>query len=286
MFVVAGATGKVGSVVADRLLDANKPVRAIVRDRAKAGRLASRGADIAVGDLGDAAFLAGVLRRTSGFFTLIPPDYTALDLFASQRRIADAVASAVRDSGVPHVVLLSSMGAELPTGTGPIKGLRYFEERLGDTGTTLTALRAAYFQENAASALVPARRDGIFPNFGHRDDQPIAMVATRDVGEQAARSLMDPPRSSEVISLAGASYTARDVASSLGAALGKRLTVVNIPQTQWVSTLRDAGLSQSGAEALAEMYVALAQGLIVPRGDRIIGATTPIEETMRALAAS
>ena len=285
MLVIAGATGHVGSVAAARLLEAGKPVRVIVRNPAKGAAWSARGADVAAGDLGDAAFVAKALQGAAGFFTLIPPDYAADDVFASQRRAADAIASGILAAGVPHVVMLSSMGAELPIGTGPIKGLHYFEERVQETGTTLTALRPSYFQENAASALGPARDAGIFPNFGDRDDVPMPMIATKDIGEEAAKALLNPPAASEVIDLIGPECTARDVASALGAALGKTLQIVNIPQADWVPTLRRAGLPESGAESLAEMYGALAQGIIQPRGNRQVRAKTPIEETMRTLTA-
>jgi uncharacterized protein YbjT (DUF2867 family) len=285
MFVIAGATGHVGSVAADRLLTAGAPVKVIVRDAGKGARWSARGVEVAVGDLGDPAFVAGALQGAGGFFALIPPDWGAADVFAGQRRIADAVAAGVLASGIPHVVMLSSVGADLPAGTGPIKGLHYFEERVRETGTTLTALRASYFQENAGSALVPARSAAIFPNFGDRDDVAFPMVATRDIGEEVARCLLNPPGASEVVDLVGPSFSARDVASALGAAMGLRLQVVNIPEPQWVPTLLQAGLSQSGAESLAEMYEAAGKGLLQPRGDRQVHATTTIEETMRALVA-
>jgi uncharacterized protein YbjT (DUF2867 family) len=285
MFVIAGATGHVGSVAADRLLAAAKPVRVIVRSPDRGTSWSSRGAEVATGDLGDAAFVGRALQGASGFFTLLPPDYGGPDFFASQRRVADAVASAVRASGVPHVVVLSSLGADLPTGTGPIKGLHYFEERLRETGAKITALRPAYFQENAASALGPARNAGIFPNFGESDDFAWPMTATRDIGEQVALALLNPSDKSEVIDLIGPEYSARDIASALGRTLGKDLRMVNSPKAQWVPTLRGAGLPPSASEALAEMYGALRSGIIQPRGDRQVRTTTPLDETVRTLTA-
>ncbi|HSL24190.1 MAG TPA: NAD(P)H-binding protein [Vicinamibacterales bacterium] len=283
MLVIAGATGHVGSVAAGRLLAERKPVRVIVRDSARGARWAARGAHVAVADLRDAQSLAGPLRGATGFFVLLPPDYGAADLFAAQRRVAEAVTAAVRASEVPHVVLLSSVGADLPEGTGPIKGLHYFEECLRSTGVSLTALRASYFQENAAEALLLAQSAGIFPNFGDRDDVAFPMIATRDIGDEVAKCLSRPPQASEVVDLVGPDYTQRDVAKALGDALGKPLRVVNIPQPQWVPALLQAGLGQSAAEALAEMYDAAAEGLLVPRGDRLVRATTPLHETIRPI---
>src|SRR5580693_1475416 len=148
MFVIAGVTGHVGSVVAEQLLARGQKVKVVVRDAAKGAAWSKKGAEVAVGEIGDAAFLTGALKGASGFFTLLPGDFAAPDFYAAQRRQADAITSAVKASGVPHVVILSSVGADLAEGNGPIKGLHYLENQLRATGTKLTAIRAGYFQEN------------------------------------------------------------------------------------------------------------------------------------------
>jgi uncharacterized protein YbjT (DUF2867 family) len=283
MFVIAGATGHVGSVAATTLLGSRTPVRVIVRNAPKGRTFASRGAEVAAGDLADASFVASALRGADGFFALVPPNYGAPDVSAGQRQFADAVASAVRSARVPHVVMLSSVGAHLPEGTGPIKGLHYFENRLRETGTRLTAIRASYFQENAAMALEPARAQGIFPNFGDRDDIAFPMIATKDIGALAASLLMTPPPENEIVDHIGPSYSPRDVANALGRALDRKLQVVNIPRAEYAATLSRAGLPPSGASLLAEMYVAANNGLLQPVGDRQVKATTQLEETIRAL---
>ena len=165
MFVIAGVTGHVGSVVAERLLGSGQKVRAIVRSAEKGAAWIQRGAELAVGTLDDEAFLSGALHGASGFFTLLPPNFQVEDFFASQCATADAIAGAVYASGVPHVVILSSIGADLSVGTGPIKGLHYLEDALRRTGVKLSAIRASYFQENVGNALRPAREMGVFPNF-------------------------------------------------------------------------------------------------------------------------
>src|SRR5690242_13128312 len=123
MFVVAGVTGHVGSVVAEQLLARGQKVKVIVRDAAKGAAWSRKGAEVAVGSLEDAASITAALRGASGFFTLLPPNFQAADFYGAQRKTADSIAAAVKESGVPHVVLLSSIGADLSDGTGPIKGL-------------------------------------------------------------------------------------------------------------------------------------------------------------------
>lgn len=283
MFVVAGVTGKVGSVVAKELLAAGQPVRVIVRDAKRGAEWESRGAGVAVGSLDDQAFLTGALNGASGFFTLLPPDYGASDLYEVQARVITATAGAVNDSGVPRVVMLSSVGADLAEGNGPIKGLYKLENALRATGTRLTAIRAAYFQENVANALRPARQSGVFPVFSLTADYPLPMVATRDIGARAALSLQEVPAANETIFLGGPAYSMRQVAELLGVALERELQVVLVPQGDWAGALLAAGMTPSWANALAEMYGGFASGLIRPNADHFEEGATRIEHTLQAL---
>jgi len=280
MFVIAGVSGHVGGMAAGELLSAKQPVKVIVRETAKGREWADRGAEVAVGSLDDATFLAGVLKGATGFFTLLPPDYAAKDFYGTQRKTADAIASAVKTSGVPHVVLLSSIGADLDKGNGPIKGLCYLENALRATGTKLTAIRAAYFQENIGNSLAPARQQGIFPNFVPSRDYPMPMIATRDIGVEVAKALRSPPAKSEVIDLMGPQYTVNQVAAKLGEAVGKKLQIVDIPKDQHVSAMVQTGLPQQVAEAFAEMYDGFATGRITPKGDRTLQGKTEIDDTI------
>ena len=284
MFVVAGVTGHVGSVVAKTLLAQKQKVQVIVRDGTKGKEWSQAGAEVAVGSLEDQAFLATALKGASGFFTLLPPNYQAADFFGTQKKTADAIASAVKQSGVPHVVMLSSIGADLAAGTGPIKGLHYLEEKLHATGVKLTAIRAGSFQENFHNVLGTARQAGIFPNFAPSADFPIPMIATRDIGAQAAQSLSSPPAKSEVVDLQGPAYSYRQVAEKLGRALGKSLKVVDIPAAGHVDALVQAGFSKNLAREFAEMYAGFASGKMVPRGDRLVQAKTGIDEAIQASA--
>src|SRR5271163_2366637 len=139
MFVVAGATGHVGSVVALELLAAGHKVRAIVRSADKAKALAGKGAELLTGELSDASFLTHALRGADGAFLLVPPPpHDSPDVRAFQDRVAHVEATAVAESGVRHVVLLSSWGAEHPAGTGPIVGLHVLEEALKKTRALYT----------------------------------------------------------------------------------------------------------------------------------------------------
>lgn len=285
-YAIAGVTGHVGSVVASELLAHGEAIKAVVRDGNRGAAWRDRGAEIAAGTLEDKAFLGKTLAGAAGFFVLLPPNESETgSYFATQRRTSDTIAAAVKDSAVPLVVMLSSLGAELAEGTGPIKSLHYLEGALRATGTKLVAIRACYFQENIASVIPAAREAGIYPNFLPSADMAIPMVATRDIGHLAATSLRSAPQRSEIVDLLGPMYSARQLAEKLGIALGKPLQVVDVPAAGHVEAMVQAGLPPAAAEVYAEMYRAIGSGLITAKGDRTVEGTTTIDAVLSGLLA-
>jgi uncharacterized protein YbjT (DUF2867 family) len=183
------------------------------------------------------------------------------------------------------VVLLSSIGADLSEGTGPIKGLHYLEEALRAAGVKLTAVRAGYFQENVGNVLPAAKGMGIFPNFVPSADYPMAMIATKDIGVLAAEALLAPPAKSEIVDLEGPAYSIRQVVEKLGAALGKQLQIIDIPAAGHVDAMMKAGMPKHVAESFAEMYGGFASGRIQTKGDRLVKGKTTLDEVIKALTA-
>ena len=283
MFVIAGVSGHVGSVAAGELLAKGKKVKVLVRDGKKGEAWSKRGAEVAVGELGDESFLTSALKGATGFFTLLPMDFAATDIDAYQRKLGTSIANAVKASGVPHVVLLSSVGADLPTGTGPIKGLHHLEGYLRATGVKLTAIRAGYFQENVGNSIAPARDAGIFPNFTPSADYPMPMIATKDIGHLVAESLLAPAGKSEIVDLHGPAYSIRQVAEHLGKRLGKTLTVVDIPAAGHLEAYKQAGLPPALAASYTEMNAGFASGNIRPVGDRMVQGKTTIDEVLAGM---
>lgn len=283
MFTIAGATGQVGSAVAGRLLDAGAEVTVLVRDEVKGAGWARRGAGVRTADLTDRAGLTAALLGSEGFFALLPFDLFGADLESDQRRLIDAIAEAVATAEVPHVAMLSSLGADLPGGTGPIRWLHDLEQRLRTTQAVVTAVRSAHFQEKLADLLGAIRGAGVYPVFGDSADVPIPMVATRDVAAVIADALLARPRIGEVIDVLGPEYTEREVAERVAAALGRPVEVATVPRPGWAPALVEAGLSQDAAELIAELYDGEQRGLLAPRGDRSVRGETPIDDTVRNL---
>ncbi|MFI5184512.1 MAG: NAD(P)H-binding protein, partial [Vicinamibacteria bacterium] len=177
MIVVMGASGHVGGEVARRLLAAGRTVRAIARSADKLRAL--KGADVKTGSLGDKTFLTGAVRGATTVFAMLPPDYAAADMHASQKAVAESIAASIQEAGVTHVVALSSIGAELSAGTGPIAHLHAFEALLnGVPGLNVVHVRAAYFMENLLNNIGLIKSAGV-NGATVKADRPIAMTATR-----------------------------------------------------------------------------------------------------------
>jgi len=283
MYAIAGATGKTGQVAAATLLSGKQKVRGIVRDAAKAEPLRSAGAEVSVALLEDRDSLARALDGVRGLYALLPEDPSQPEFHAYRRRMADGLAAAVRAAGVPHVVFLSTPAAAVADGNGPAKDLHYAEAALRDSGARLTIISACYLQENVLAALPAAQGEGIYPNFLPSADVAFPTVATRDVGQLAARCLLEPPSRNEVIDLQGPLYSARQMAEALGRGLGKALHVVDIPAAAHVDVLTKAGLPPQVARAFAEMFAFIASGRITARGDRTERGATKLDDVLRAV---
>src|SRR5262245_2772627 len=162
MIVVMGASGNTGGRISEQLLQQGERIRALGRSAAKLAGLGSKGAELLTGDAADPEFLTSAFRDADAVYTLLPPDPQSPDLRKKWDQEGEAIVKAIRGSGVRYVVFLSSIGAELPEGTGPIAGLHAQEERLRtlpDINTLI--LRPAYFFENFYATLGLIREQGI-----------------------------------------------------------------------------------------------------------------------------
>jgi uncharacterized protein YbjT (DUF2867 family) len=284
MFVVAGVTGHTGRAAAERLLELGKPVRVIVRRAEQGEEWRSKGAAVSVASLDDAAATTAALTGAEAAYLLLPPQYQSTRMIEAQAATAEALAQAVKKSGVGRVVFLSSQGAQLESGTGPVVALHHAEKRLIATGVPLTVLRAPYFYENWAGVVPVAREQGVLPSFLPADFQMLS-VAARDIGRIAADALLQPQRGVHVVEIEGPEpMTPRDVARALSTRLGREVRVVEAPLDAVVPTFTALGVSEDAASKFREMYEAFVGGRMDPIGppaDRVRG-TTPLADALLA----
>jgi uncharacterized protein YbjT (DUF2867 family) len=266
---VLGATGKTGGTVAQRLLAAGIKVKAVGRSQDKLAALAKRGAQTAVADVADTTSLTEALRGSDAAYLMIPGDATKPDMAGQYARATEAIARAVTDSGVRRAVFLSSLGAELTTGTGPIVGLHNAEERLrAISGLALLLLRPGYFYENSYGTLALIKHQGI---NGGAIDPGVAMltIAAADIGEVAAEALRTADFSGVVVrELTGPrDVTMPEATALIGKAIGKPdLPYIRFPDDGFVDGLKTAGFSADAARLYLEMAQAFNKGIIRPQG--------------------
>ena len=193
MFTIFGATGNTGSVVANELLARGKKVRVVVRDAAKGAALKAKGAEVFIGDVTEPASIKESLAGAEGAYFLIPPDGTSNAFLARGEKIMAGYVAALATHPVKHVVQLSSVAAQLASGTGPIRSAHYAEKVLSPIkGTVFTFVRAASFMENALMNAHAIKADGVLPVFGGGEAYPFAQIATKDIGLTAVDALLNP----------------------------------------------------------------------------------------------
>ena len=285
MFVVLGVTGHTGSVVAESLLARQQPVRVVVRSADKGAAWTTKGAEVAVASLEDVPAMTNALAGATGVYLLVPPNYGAAAWLAEQRQRMDQAAQAVKASGIPHVVFLSSIGGHLADGTGPIRAVRYGEQVLAGAAKNLTVLRPCYFMDNWATGIGMAKGQGLLPTF-IAPAAKVPMISTLDIGRIGAERLLAGGSGRRIVELAGPEeYSPNDVALTLGQLLGKPVSAQSAPLSAVVPTFTSFGFSTEAAALFEEMYEAFAKGAIgYESPGQLVRGTVTLAEGLRRLA--
>eukprot|EP01112_Ceratiomyxa_fruticulosa_P012244 TRINITY_DN3384_c0_g1_i12.p1 TRINITY_DN3384_c0_g1~~TRINITY_DN3384_c0_g1_i12.p1 ORF type:complete len:293 (-),score=55.69 TRINITY_DN3384_c0_g1_i12:134-1012(-) len=286
VFAIVGITGNVGSSAANNLLKDGKKVRAIVRDEAKGEEWKKKGAEIAIADLHDADSLAKAFTGVEGAYIMTPPLLHSDDIYGENEKIVHALVKAVVTSKVPKVVLLSGIGAHLPSGTGAILKLHVLENEFFKLpGVSVASLRATWFYENVLGNLKPAQETGNFYSFKQSVDERIPQVATKDIGKLAAEVLEQPWEGHRIIDVHGPrDYSFNDIGKAFSTVLGKPINVNIIPPEKFVETYKSFGFSDSAAKSLAELHEGGNSGHTVFGGDKKTEewhGTTTFEDLLR-----
>jgi uncharacterized protein YbjT (DUF2867 family) len=264
MYVVLGATGHIGSRIADALLDQGEQVRVIGRDIKNLKSLLKRGAVPSTGDLTDEKFLGRSFTGASAVFSMIPPNIKAENFRSYQNKISESIIHALKDSQITHVINLSSIGADLSEKNGPIAGLHDFEEKLNKLGfVNVLHLRAAYFMENLLGN-IEMIKTGI-NGSAIKGDLRMPMIATKDIADAAVRHLTSRNFEGKSVKylLGQRDLTMIEVSSILGKAIGKNdLRYVKFSYDDALKAMVDMGLSKDVAGSYVEMSRAFNDGWI------------------------
>ena len=271
MITVMGATGNTGGEVARRLLDAGEDVRVLGRSRDRLTGLAAAGAQVLVGDATDVEHLTEAFRGADAVYALLPVDVRQPDFHAHWARLGEAIAAAVAAAGVPHVVALSAVGADVPSGTGFIASLHAQEARLRDLpATDVLLLRPGSFFDNFRAQLDVIAAEGVMAD-SVAPDVPLPMVASRDVAAVAAAALVARDWHGVVVRevLGPRDLTHDEVAGIIGRSIGRPdLAYVQMLYDDMESVLTAAGFSPDTAHHQVEMTRAFNERRVAARGPR------------------
>jgi uncharacterized protein YbjT (DUF2867 family) len=243
MFAVTGITGQVGGVVARLLLAAGHDVRAVVRDAAKGEVWAKQGCEVALADVNDQQALQHAFEGTEGVFVLLPPTFDPTPGFPEARKTIATVRDALAVAKPSKVVVLSTIGAQA-TQPNLLNQLQILEQELGTLPMPVAFLRAAWFIENAAWDVAPARDSGIVPSFLQPLDKPVPMVATADIGRVAAELLRESWTGRRIVELEGPQRISPDmIAASFARLLGRDVGMTVVPRDTWEDLFRAQGMT-------------------------------------------
>lgn len=255
MYVILGATGNTGSIIADNLLKAGKYVTVVGRDLSKLEKFTAQGATAAVGDVADSAFLTNIFTGATSVYALVPPNYAAADWTAYQDGVNASIVTALQASGVKNVVLLSSIGAHLPEGMGPIGGLHKLENALKTLkDLNVKSLRAGFFMQNLYGNVGMIQGMGI-NGSSVRADVKTPMVHTNDIAAVATKHLLAEDFTGfSVEYVAGAAdLSFADATAVIAKTLGKDIPYVVFDRESELQGMLQAGLPPTIAKGYSEM---------------------------------
>jgi uncharacterized protein YbjT (DUF2867 family) len=243
MYAITGITGQIGGVVAQALLTAKQPVRAIIRDRSKAQIWDDRGCEVRIATMEDATSLTTAFQGTEGVFVLVPSNFDPLPGFPEARSIGATLRSALDAAHPARVVYLSTIGAQANE-PNLLTQHTIIEEAIGALPIPVIFLRPAWFMENFRWDVAPARERGVIPSFLQPLDKPVPMVATADIGKVAAGLLQEKWDGHRVVELEGPTrITPNQIAATFTRLLDKPVRMEIVPRESWEALFKSQGMN-------------------------------------------
>jgi uncharacterized protein YbjT (DUF2867 family) len=210
MYLVMGITGNVGGATGRHLLKQGKEVRALVRSREKAAKWADQGVELVDGDWNDATAIASALKGVEGAFVMLPAVWAPSPDYREAKGVIANYVEALTKVVPPRVVALSSMGANRTSGVGNVTALSLLEQDFRSLPSPVAFVRAGGFFENFLFGL-QAAQGGTLPVFYNPTNRKSTMVASVDIGAEAASLLIGPVWSGRRVIELGSRVSADEV---------------------------------------------------------------------------
>lgn len=265
-YIVTGGAGNISKPLIGKLLKAGHEVIAVARNADHLKELTTQGAKQAIGSIEDVEFLKKTFAGADAVYTMVPPNFTTTDLKKWMAQIGKNYADAIRASNVQYVVNLSSVGANLPDGCGPVSGLYQVEQALNQLKNIhLRHLRPVYFFSNFLGSIGMVKHMNIIgSNFGGENFK-MALADTNDIAEVAFEELNNRAFTANSLRyISSDERTTDEIAKVLGTAIGKPdLPWVVFTDEQALNGMIQAGLPEELAKNYTEMGHAVQNGILM-----------------------
>jgi uncharacterized protein YbjT (DUF2867 family) len=286
-YIITGSIGNISKPIVSGLVKAGKNVSVITSKTDKIKDIEQLGAKALVGSVSDKEFVKNAFAGPDVVYTMIPPIWQTSNWRASQNEVGDVYIDAIKSNNIKYVVNLSSLGAHLQNGVGPVGALYDFEQALNAVpGLNVKHLRPSFFYYNLLAQIGLIKNAGIMgANYG---EHKIALAHPRDIAEVALQELLDLKFSgNSVRDIVSDERTGAEVAKTLGAAIGKDLPWVVFSDEDQLKGLLDGGVPKSHAPAYVEMGAALRNGKMQERiSDNKTAGRTKLEDFAKEFSAA
>lgn len=260
-YVITGSIGHISKPLSEKLLAKGHDVTIITSNLNNEAAIKAMGAKAAIGSVEDVVFLSETFKEADAVYTMIPPKWDPVNWQEWIGSIGNNYATAIKDSNIKYVVNLSSIGAHMAEGCGPVSGLYRAEAALNSLkDVNIKHLRPAYFYHNLFAQIDMIKHAGIMGgNFG---ETPFPLVHPADIAEAAAEELLNLSFTGHSVRyIAGDEKTGAEIATIIGKA-------INRPELQWIvfsdeqnlEGAKQAGLQEEVAKNYTEMGSAMRTG--------------------------
>jgi uncharacterized protein YbjT (DUF2867 family) len=264
-YVLTGSLGNITKPLAEKLIASGHDVTIISSNKKREAAITKLGAKAAIGTVEDAGFLARTFKGADAIYTMVPPNFNAAHWKEYIHSVGKVYAAAIQSPGVKKVVNLSSIGAHMADGCGPVSGIHFVELELDAlSGVDIKHLRPAYFYTNLYSSIGMIKTAGFYGNnFG--GDATVTLTHPNDIAETAAAELLTLNFTGKSIRyIVSDERTSREIAAVLGAAIGKPgLPYVEFRDEDALKGAVQAGLPEEVASNYVEMGSALRSGEMI-----------------------
>jgi uncharacterized protein YbjT (DUF2867 family) len=264
-YVITGSLGHISKPVTMALLQAGHTVTVITSKKENIPAIEGMGAKALAGTVEDAAFVTQAFAGADAVYTMVPPKLNAPDWKAYISSTGKIYADAIKANAVKHVVNLSSVGAHMPEGCGPVSGLFFVEKYLNESGANVLHVRAPYFYYNLFSNIAMIKNAGIMGGNFAIPQGKFPVADTSDIANEIANALLQLNFTGTNVKYITSDVTGTDeIASLIGEAVGKPgLAWVQFTDEQALQGMVQAGLPQEVAKNYVEMSAAMHSGTMM-----------------------